>query len=594
MADQTKSPTPTETPGDSWAASMRQALEQLRSEVDRRLAESHDQLRTLIADFEAGIPEPPPPPEPATVAVATDAASSETLVDEVRDAVAALFGADEQAELMARLVEQSSLFSSRCVLLLPEDAGLRCWASLGFGGAGSVLEGLRLERPEDAAWRSFEQGSRTLDAERCRLLTQTVSVDDPSEGCLIPLIVRGRVLAVLYADRLASERFSVPALQLLTQAASQALDLLALEEAGPSPTLALVSESELSTSATPADEPAVAPEPPVPTPSVEPEPSPTAEPTAPEETVAATAPEPPPVAPGTRVEPPEDLAAEPAAATEVTPPVVEPEPLAAAPPAPEPPPVPPAAEEPSHGFELVDASDAAAGGSSGEWELAPEPEPIEPAPPIDEAPSAATRHIPTLGTEEPEPPAPAQAPEELATQIIRPDDVARVTGQPPPPPEASSTDTVPKPPTEAAPPPPTAPVEPPEERPSAPAPAAPKPPASTASGGQVMPPDDLQGPGSAFTAGGPAPGGTEAEGPTHDEARRLARLLVSELKLYNEEQIEEGRREGNIYARLKEDIDRSRQMYEERVDAGVRSSTDYFREELVRSLAGGDPDVLGL
>ena len=114
----------------------------------------------------------------------------------------------------------------------------------------------------------------------------------------------------------------------------------------------------------------------------------------------------------------------------------------------------------------------------------------------------------------------------------------------------------------------------------------------------MRPPEDLQGPGLAFasqaaaeSAAGDIPAGEEA---LHEEARRLARLLVSEIKLYNEEQIEEGKRLGNIYGQLKEDIDRCRQMYEERIDDQVRESSDYLREELLRSLADGDAEILGL
>ena len=84
------------------------------------------------------------------------------------------------------------------------------------------------------------------------------------------------------------------------------------------------------------------------------------------------------------------------------------------------------------------------------------------------------------------------------------------------------------------------------------------------------------------------------ENALHEEARRLARLLVSEIKLYNEEQVEEGRRHRDLYLRLKEDIDRSRQIYDERVHDSVRGTTDYFQQELVRSLAGGDPRALGM
>src|SRR5207253_10988363 len=60
-------------------------------------------------------------------------------------------------------------------------------------------------------------------------------------------------------------------------------------------------------------------------------------------------------------------------------------------------------------------------------------------------------------------------------------------------------------------------------------------------------------------------GGQQSEdAKKHDEARRFARLLVSEIKLYNEAKVEQGRKNRDLYERLKEDIDRSRQMYDER------------------------------
>ena len=79
-----------------------------------------------------------------------------------------------------------------------------------------------------------------------------------------------------------------------------------------------------------------------------------------------------------------------------------------------------------------------------------------------------------------------------------------------------------------------------------------------------------------------------------EEARRFARLLVSEIKLYNERAVLEGREGGNLYQRLKDDIDRSRQMYDERIPDDVRSSTNFFQEELVRILADGRPEALGV
>jgi hypothetical protein len=79
-----------------------------------------------------------------------------------------------------------------------------------------------------------------------------------------------------------------------------------------------------------------------------------------------------------------------------------------------------------------------------------------------------------------------------------------------------------------------------------------------------------------------------------EEARRFARLLVSEIKLYNERAVLEGRDHGNLYERLRDDIDRSRQMYEDRIPQDVRTGTNYFYEELVQILADGRPEALGL
>ena len=85
----------------------------------------------------------------------------------------------------------------------------------------------------------------------------------------------------------------------------------------------------------------------------------------------------------------------------------------------------------------------------------------------------------------------------------------------------------------------------------------------------------------------------EEERRQHNDARRFARLLVSEIKLYNEQRVVEGRSEGDLYERLREYIERSREMYEKRVKPGVSAKYDYFHDELVRTLAEGDASKLG-
>jgi hypothetical protein len=86
---------------------------------------------------------------------------------------------------------------------------------------------------------------------------------------------------------------------------------------------------------------------------------------------------------------------------------------------------------------------------------------------------------------------------------------------------------------------------------------------------------------------------SEDERRYHNDARRFARLLVSEIKLYNEQKVRDGREQGNLYERLREEIDRSRQMYDKRVAPNVASRYDYFHHELVNTLAEGNSDKLG-
>ncbi len=86
---------------------------------------------------------------------------------------------------------------------------------------------------------------------------------------------------------------------------------------------------------------------------------------------------------------------------------------------------------------------------------------------------------------------------------------------------------------------------------------------------------------------------SEAEQKVHRDAKRFSRLLVSEIELYNKTKVAEGRKNRDLYSRLKTDIERSRQTYQKRFGNTTATQFDYFHEELVRTLAQGDPSVLG-
>jgi hypothetical protein len=86
---------------------------------------------------------------------------------------------------------------------------------------------------------------------------------------------------------------------------------------------------------------------------------------------------------------------------------------------------------------------------------------------------------------------------------------------------------------------------------------------------------------------------SEAEQKTHKDARRFAKLLVSDIELYNKAKLAEGRKNKDLYRRMKLDIERSRQAFEQRYGKTVGKQFDYFHDELVRTLAGNDPSLLG-
>ncbi|MFQ5767200.1 MAG: hypothetical protein ACE5ID_04375 [Acidobacteriota bacterium] len=82
----------------------------------------------------------------------------------------------------------------------------------------------------------------------------------------------------------------------------------------------------------------------------------------------------------------------------------------------------------------------------------------------------------------------------------------------------------------------------------------------------------------------------EAADPAAEDARRFARLLVSEVVLYNEAQVRAGQKQGNLYNLLKEPIDRSRQAYRERFGPQMES---HFEAELIRLIALDNSSLMG-
>jgi hypothetical protein len=484
-------------------ASVARALTELRQEISQRLRAGSDEIQRRLDEITPSLlPAFLSHDDFAPHEQEVSASARQGAQRELRDALAGIDRARSQADILAAMLRESARYASRVAVLLVRGGELRGWGSEGFGDAEGAVRGLVLTAPE-GAWSRLAQATATLPltASDCATLCSRLESPLPQEGVLVPVVLRDRVAAGLYADRLDGGELAVEALQILAHAAAQAIETLPFRERASTPTLSFDGGIDGSGAAVAtAAEPAAAAEP--------------------EPVHAEAAPEPEP-------------------------------------PAAEPPPAPPRSVAPAQGWapSIPHVTEAM-------------PLPGIPHPPAEAAPES--------------PLAPQRAAAEpMAEEVPRyPRSV-----EPEPSPDATvllqrSSFQEPAAPPAA----PLRPVPPPEE---------PVAHFDRAAGTpEVRPPSDVDGPGWAFaTTRMPVSPDNQAQ---HEEARRLARLLVSEIKLYNEEQVEEGRRNRDIYERLREDIDRSRQMYDERVDPQILRSTDYFYQELVRILAAGDSKALGI
>ena len=554
-------------------------IEQLEERVNRRVRETIDEIRAQVrerlrrtaqeigevaeglGEAGPGLPEsflPREDLEPLT----EEAAAGGRLGGELLEALSAVDRAAGQSEVLDALARAAGRFASRTAVLVTREEGAELWSSHGWDGAAE----LTLDYAGEGAWSPgrFGRGTQALGPGECGELCGRIDAPLPEEGLLVPLVLRDRLAALLYADRTEdAPPLRAEAIQVLAYAAALALETLPFRERPGTPTLVSGDEGAgeplplWSASGEPAEAGAGAAEADaLPAPKLEegldeghgPEAGATTGDRIPDSALAGAG-----LAPGAY----EDTTSGGWQLDEGTEPSVD----------------------RPRGFDLGEAPAA----EPLPWEAtAPEEVEVEP-----EGQEDAVFEAPEPADELEAPPADFEEP---ADEEIGAEEWTRPEATEPEPWEAESEEptVVEKAAAEPAAGEPLAEPEPPsegdEDRPAAAA--------DALAGGsvEVRPPTDVEGPGRAF-----AGGGRTGEGdPRHEEARRLARLLVSEIRLYNEEEVEAGRRTGDVYERLKEDVDRSRQMYEERVDPEVRESTDYFYQELVRNLGGGDAKALGI
>lgn len=503
----------------------------------------------------------PPAPAAAPVRAAAPAAPAQADWTVVRGSLAAVESARTQVDVLSRFLAQTQAHASRVALLVLRNDRLTGWKSAGYdatGGRDETVRAVDLGAEDDPFVAAVLKGQRSMLAEppnETSPLRRALSGPAPARTLLVPMVIRDRLAGLVCADELPGEegRLNEAAIEVLTFVTGLAVDLLAARKKIPSPTLTPTGEKiarfEVASPASPGATVQM------PAPGLD------ALSMAPGATIAAPPPPPPPAMTVAALEPPS---------------------------------APPARPRPTDAREALRA--------------------------IEES---GKRPVPSLKHTFSDPGLTSQIPSMVSPSAPPPMPAATVATSAPASGSSISYPSMPSltpPPSVAAPPPPSG-IPSPLSGASTgdftgafealrassaamrPAPQAPAPggadvtvqkPGPRTGASAVLPPKDASGvrPISGFVPRGRA---GQAEGPQRslDDARRLARLLISEIKLYNEKKVDEGRASSDLYERLKDDIERSRQVYDERTPEHIRREHDFFKDELVRILADGRAESLG-
>ncbi|NTW60039.1 MAG: hypothetical protein HGB21_16885 [Nitrospirae bacterium] len=68
---------------------------------------------------------------------------------------------------------------------------------------------------------------------------------------------------------------------------------------------------------------------------------------------------------------------------------------------------------------------------------------------------------------------------------------------------------------------------------------------------------------------------------TNEQARRLARTILSDILLYNQAKVKEGIEKDSLFDVLSEELAEGRKYYESMVDTALRQNTNFFNEAVI-------------
>jgi len=226
----------------------------------------------------------------------------------VKAAITDINDQKSQADILKALVNRASSFAPRVAFFVVKGEQATGWRGRGFEGTvgDETIQQISLPLSSDTVIGSAAKGLDTWSGgpgshSEDHLLINRLGEEPPQRIVAIPLVVRGRAVAVLYADSagLDSESISLEALETLVTVSGMAVELLSASRTATAPKKVAAAEESSAPAPAPEPEPAYAPtseyvaEPPAP----EPEPSFSGA-----ETIESYQPEPMPVEPESFVE----------------------------------------------------------------------------------------------------------------------------------------------------------------------------------------------------------------------------------------------------------------------------------------------------
>ncbi|HEX6199385.1 MAG TPA: hypothetical protein VF150_03905, partial [Thermoanaerobaculia bacterium] len=250
------------------ATTVRRAVEDLREEVRRRLDEATADLQRRLGEMAPELPEHFVSEEHLRRIAEEAAAPASEALDQAREegreegrhegrdegrnegrgdaheglraALSEIDRARSQAAVLEALLGATAAYAPRAAVLLAREGRLAGWGARGFEADSQTVRSVTLDAGEEP-WAGLIAGGgpQTIAGARSASLVSQLESALPRAAYAVPLVLRDRVAAVVYADRPEDGgELDLAALKILTYVAALALETLAFREREATATLA--------------------------------------------------------------------------------------------------------------------------------------------------------------------------------------------------------------------------------------------------------------------------------------------------------------------------------------------------------------------